>query len=292
MTALIFAVEHFEVHLLGKPCTVYIDHQALVHLKSQTKGLLAFWYLRISKFLPHMKLEYKPGSANVVADALSRAPTDGEMTGGKEGSDVQRVLQPVLPQPSMQKVQLEQSKDKELVQLVNFLTKKALPDDPSEAKLVLSLARKGYYVVDGILYYEGADIPHRRCVVVPEHLKQEILDDHHHSPFPGHFAAKKMAQWISQYFFWRGFKADVYKKCASCIPCVSVKGQGQKGRPLLVSIPVGGAFDCIGMDLVEMDKTKDGNKYELVFQDYLSKWPEVMHCRIVKQRQWLDVDLI
>ena len=54
-----------------------------------------------------------------------------------------------------------------------------------------------------------------------------------------------------------------------------MKGQGQKGEPLLVSIPVGGAFDCIGMDFVELDKTKDGNKYALVFQDYLSKWPEV-----------------
>ena len=90
------------------------------------------------------------------------------------------------------------------------MTKKALPEDPSEAKLVLSLARKGYYVVDGILYYEGADVPDQRCIVVPEHLKQEILDDHHDSPFAGHFAAKKMAQRISQYFFWRGFKVDVY----------------------------------------------------------------------------------
>ena len=67
----------------------------------------------------------------------------------------------------------------------------------------------------------------------------------------------------------------MYKKCASCIPCASVKGQGKKGKPPLVSIPVGGAFDCIGMDIVELDKTKDGNRYALVFQDYLSKWLEV-----------------
>ena len=111
--------------------------------------------------------------------------------------------------------------------------------------------------------------------MVPEHLKQEILDDDHDSPFAGRFAAKKMAQQISQYFFWRGFKADVYKKCTSCIPCASVKGQGQKGKPPLVSILVGGAFDCIGMDFVELYKTKDGNKYTVVLQDYLSKWPEV-----------------
>lgn len=29
------------------------------------------------------------------------------------------------------------------------------------------------------------------------------------------------------------------------------------------------------MDFIELDKTKDGNKYALVFQDYLSKWPKV-----------------
>ena len=81
VAALIFAVEYFEVYLLGNQFTVYTDHQALVsafivHLKSQTRGLLARWYLRIAKFMPQMKLEYKPGSANVVADALSRAPAE------------------------------------------------------------------------------------------------------------------------------------------------------------------------------------------------------------------------
>ena len=31
-----------------------------------------------------MKLEYKPNAANVVVYALSRAPTDGKMTGRKK----------------------------------------------------------------------------------------------------------------------------------------------------------------------------------------------------------------
>ena len=29
------------------------------------------------------------------------------------------------------------------------------------------------------------------------------------------------------------------------------------------------------MDFKEMDVSEDGNKYALVFQDYLTKWPEV-----------------
>ena len=46
VAALVFAVEHFEVYLLGIKVTVFTDHQALVspfvfHLQSQTRGLLA-----------------------------------------------------------------------------------------------------------------------------------------------------------------------------------------------------------------------------------------------------------
>ena len=47
------------------------------------------------------------------------------------------------------------------------------------------------------------------------------------------------------------------------------------GKPALVSIPVNGALNYFRMDIVEIDKTKDGNRYTLVFQDYLSKWPAV-----------------
>ena len=114
-----------------------------------------------------------------------------------------RLSQPEVSQVTLQKVQLEQGKDRELSKLVSFLTERILPDDPQEAKIVLNLARKGYYVVDGILYFKGADVPDRRCVVVPEHLKQEILTEHHDLPFAGRFGAKKMAQRISQYFFWQ-----------------------------------------------------------------------------------------
>ena len=29
-----------------------------------------------------------------------------------------------------------------------------------------------------------------------------------------------------QYFYWDGMSAQTYKKCALCVVCVSVKGQG------------------------------------------------------------------
>jgi len=62
VAALIFGVEHFEVYLLGNKVTVFTDHQAsvsafLTHLKSQAKGLLVRWYLRLSRFLPNIELQ-------------------------------------------------------------------------------------------------------------------------------------------------------------------------------------------------------------------------------------------
>jgi len=75
-----YSVEHFEVYLLVSHMTVYIDYQALVTVNSislphkESAPNEARWCLGISRFLPFLKLEYKPGAANVVADALSSAP--------------------------------------------------------------------------------------------------------------------------------------------------------------------------------------------------------------------------
>ena len=84
-----------------------------------------------------------------------------------------------------------------------------------------------------------------------------------------------MTQQLSQYYYWKGMKAAVHKKCTSCVTCTSVSGQGHRSKPPLKNITVGGAFECLGMDFKEMDLSHSGNRYALVFQDYLSKWPEV-----------------
>jgi len=51
--------------------------------------------------------------------------------------------------------------------------------------------------------------------------------------------------------------------------------QGKQTKPRLHSIQVSGSFHCIGMDYKEMDLSKSGSHYALVFQDYLTKWPEL-----------------
>ena len=97
---------------------VYTDHQALVsafipHMKSQVKGLLARWYLKLARFLPKMKLEFKPGFANTVADALSRAPLPAYSQ--KEGRVTQLSQQVVESNEALlYQIQQQQKQDPEL----------------------------------------------------------------------------------------------------------------------------------------------------------------------------------
>jgi len=64
------------IFLLGNKVTVFTDHQVsafLTHLNSQTKVLLACWGLRLSRLLPKIELQFKPGITNGTVDALSRS---------------------------------------------------------------------------------------------------------------------------------------------------------------------------------------------------------------------------
>ena len=269
VAALVFALEHFQVYLLGNKVTVFTDHQALVsayipYLKSQTKGLLARWYLRLSPFLPNLIIEHKPGTANQAADALSRSPLD-------------RVLHIEVEAmgSTLRRTQESQREDADLLQLIEYMEHRSLPEDPVTAKMIVTQALKGYYLVDGVLYFEDSVVPGRQRIVVPAQLRRHILLENHSAVFAGHFAPKKLMRRVSQYYYWPGMKADVYQVCKSCVSCLSTQGHERRSKPPLKCIDVGEPFECIGMDIKEFDLSSKGNRYALVFQDYLTKWPEV-----------------
>ena len=67
-----------------------------------------------------------------------------------------------------------------------------MPDYPVRRQKVLSAAQHNYYIVDGVLYFESVEVPDRRRLVVPTHLRQCIVDDNHDPIFAGHFSVKKL----------------------------------------------------------------------------------------------------
>ena len=65
---------------------------------------------------------------------------------------------------------------------------------------------------------------------------------------------------------------DVHAHCRSCIMCASYQGTGRRVKPQLPSIPLGGLFHRVGVDVMELPLTSHGNKYVISFVDYLMKW--------------------
>ena len=128
------------------------------HLQSQTRGLLARWYLCLSWFFPNLKLEYKPGHQNTAADALSRAPVGNSsvLTVSAEGNG--NCVNDLV----MGRVQAEQRKDPEVCKLINYLERAKLPEDSKGAMRIVSKASQNHFILNGVLYFEPADSQGRK----------------------------------------------------------------------------------------------------------------------------------
>ena len=69
-------------------------------------------------------------------------------------------------------------------------------------------------------------------------------------------------------------RKDIHYWCRACLTCATIHA-GKAVRPPLAPIPVTGPFDRIGIDVLQFPKSKQGNKYAIVFIAYLTKWFEV-----------------
>lgn len=76
--AIVFALRKFDYYVDGVPFVMETDHMALTWLKrlSEPSGRLARWALLLQRY--DFTVRYRKGKNNVVADALSRAPVQGE----------------------------------------------------------------------------------------------------------------------------------------------------------------------------------------------------------------------
>ena len=111
-------------------------------------------------------------------------------------------------------------------------------------------------------------------MVVIRELCQSLLEEAHSGWFAGHLAERKVLDRLKGYVRWPGIRSDVHKFCRSCLVCSSQKGTHKACQPPLQPIPVGGPFHRVGVDVLQLPLTTNGNHYVVVFMDHLTKWPE------------------
>ena len=167
----------------------------------------------------------------------------------------------------------EQRKDAGVNVIITFLETGELHVPTDEKLARLTAFQKS--IKDGLLFLVDPKQEHRLRVVVPSHLREQILTDHHSRLTGGHFAAKKMYAALTRHWWLDGMYRDTAQFTARCPQCAVVTDESRQHRPPLHPIPVSRPFQIIGVDIMELPTTDQGNCYVLVFQDFLTKCPMV-----------------
>lgn len=112
--------------------------------------------------------------------------------------------------------------------MLHYLQDGALPEDDKLSKQIVAESKQ-YDIVDGVLHFENSAFPNRWCIVVPEHMRSNVLDEAHAGCFAAHFAEKKVYDRLRRSVWWKGMKGDVRRHCRSCLICASRKGIHLRG---------------------------------------------------------------
>ena len=120
-----------------------------------------------------------------------------------------------------------------------------------------------FAIVDDVLYYMESQ-SHRLRLAVPKVLQQQLMMETHAGAFSEHFAARGMYCKLATQYWWKGMYADIYHHCRSCLTCGSFGGGAHRHHPPLQPLPVGAPFERVGIDIMEMPQTYEGNRYVLV----------------------------
>ena len=291
--AVVWAISHFHSYLYGHDVTVLTDHSAVKAVLCNPGGSSkhARWWTRVfGAGIRNVDIIYRAGRDNANADALSRQPHLPAPAVGTVDDDAQVLsietsdmdisslleLKPELitSEYNSHGFSEEQKKDEEILSMIRFQQEKILPEDTANARRIAAQAPM-FTMIEEILYYLDDKQPDVKRIVVPKHLRVQIMQNYHSSIMAGHFSGVRLYKTLSRRWWWDGMYSDAVEYCKNCPQCAIVSGTGRKSNPPLKPIPVERVFQIVGVDIMELPKTSKGNQYVVVFQDFLSKWPFV-----------------
>jgi len=266
--AVVWGFQQFRTYLSGHKTTVITDHSALQYIlkKNNPSPRIARWGLALQEY--EFEVRHRAGRNHTNVDALSRLCCQAESS-STDATQIQ------LTASDENGITAAQNIDPFCQMLMAFLTKGELPDRPQDAKF-LATHGDNFSALNGTLYYLGPNqkgVVINERLVVPPNLQQAILEAFHDDVFAGHLGFFRTLNKIRDRYYWRNMYSNIKSHVLSCTSCCRKKLPTKTPRAPLVNIPVGGPFDRIASDVLgPLPVSTNGNKYIIVFTDYLTKY--------------------
>ena len=280
LAAVVFALKAWRHYLYGRRCQIYSDHRSLKYIMTQKELNLRQrrWVELIKDY--DCTIEYHPGKANIVADALSHKPT-------VTLASIKAVQLPLLLE--FRGLNAELTVDDSGAVLASFSARplllqeiwEAQMQDPQlqRARAVIQSGASSEFTIrgDGMMLYRGWI-----CVPASKPLKEMILQEAHSSAYAMHPGSTKMYQTIRQTYWWSGMKQDIAAYVASCLVCQQVKAEHQHPAGMMQPLPIPEwKWDHVTMDfVVGLPRTASGKDAIWVIVDRLTKTAHFIPIRI------------